>query len=70
MFPKKIRLTGLNPNYIYAVEGTEIVAGGDELMYSGIDTAGTAGDFSSKSWTLKAIKSTEKNKYVLIEEKV
>ncbi|EKQ56485.1 MULTISPECIES: alpha-galactosidase [unclassified Clostridium] len=56
MFPKKIRLKGLNSNYIYAVEGTDIVAGGDELMYSGIDTAGISGDFSSKLWTLKAIK--------------
>lgn len=53
---KKIRLKGLNPDYTYAIEGTDIVAGGDELMYSGIETTGVEGDFSSKSWTLKALK--------------
>jgi len=56
MFPKKIKLKGLNPNYIYQIEGTDIVAGGDELMYSGIETTGVQGDFSSKSWILKALK--------------
>lgn len=55
MFPKKLRLKGLNPEYTYAIEGTDIVAGGDELMYFGIETKGVEGDFSSKSWTLKAI---------------
>ena len=38
-----------------AIEGTDIVAGGDELMYFGIETKGVEGDFSSKSWTLKAV---------------
>lgn len=55
MFSKKLRFKGLNPEYTYAIEGTDIVAGGDELMYFGIDTKGVRGDFSSKSWTLKAI---------------
>lgn len=55
-FPKKIRFKGLNPEYTYTIAGADIVAGGDELMYSGIETTGVIGDFSSKSWTLKAIK--------------
>jgi len=54
-FQRKIRLKGLNPEYTYTIEGIDIVAGGDELMYSGIDTVGVTGDFSSRSWTLKAI---------------
>ncbi|RII36470.1 alpha-galactosidase [Clostridium chromiireducens] len=54
-FPKKIRFKGLNPEYTYTIEGADIVAGGDELMYSGLDTIGITGDFSSRSWTLKAI---------------
>ncbi|WP_026885850.1 alpha-galactosidase [Clostridium beijerinckii] len=54
-FPKKIRFKGLNPEYTYIIEGTDIEAGGDELMYSGIDTIGVIGDFSSRSWTLKAV---------------
>lgn len=56
MRSKKIRLKGLNPDYTYAIEGTDIVAGGDELMYSGIETTGVEGDFSSKSWTLKVLR--------------
>jgi Alpha-galactosidase len=56
MHSKKIKLKGLNPNFKYAIEGIDVAIGGDELMYSGIDTIGINGDFASKSWVLKAIK--------------
>jgi len=51
----KIKLQGLNPEYTYEIIGENIYAGGDELMYRGLDTSNLYGDFASRVWRLRAL---------------
>jgi alpha-galactosidase len=53
---KRIKLQGLNPEYKYEVIGYDMIVGGDELMYIGLDSTKLNGDFSSIVWRLKAVK--------------
>jgi alpha-galactosidase len=51
----KFCLDGLNPEFTYQINDSELMLGGDELMYSGIMPANTNGDFSSCCFKLKSI---------------
>lgn len=51
----KVKLQGLNPEYTYEILGENIISGGDELMYRGVDTSNLYGDFAGKIWRLKAL---------------
>lgn len=51
----KVKLQGLNPEYNYEIAGMNIVVGGDELMYRGLNTSNLYGDFASRVWRIKAI---------------
>lgn len=55
VLPEKLKLAGLNPDYDYEIVDMGLIAGGDELMESGLNTNGLKGDYATKSWILKAI---------------
>lgn len=48
-----LRLTGLNPAFLYRDMETGNVYGGDELMYAGISVPMIKGDFISACWRFK-----------------
>ncbi|USB34331.1 alpha-galactosidase [Paenibacillus sp. YPG26] len=50
-----LRLRGLNPDYDYKVSGLEQPAGGDALMYAGLNIPRLEGDFQSLVWTLRKV---------------
>lgn len=52
---KKVKLAGLNPDINYAIDGTDIILSGAELMYSGLYPDTLKGDFSSVCWRLRAV---------------
>ncbi|NLK20703.1 MAG: alpha-galactosidase [Epulopiscium sp.] len=52
---KKLKLKGLNEKTTYQIDGRDIIVGGDELMYSGINVENTFGDFTTYSWRLKEV---------------
>jgi alpha-galactosidase len=51
---KTLRLKGLNPDFDYAIEGSEGLFPGDHLLYAGIPVVGLHNDFQSKIWLLNA----------------
>ncbi|MNH74347.1 Alpha-galactosidase [compost metagenome] len=50
-----LRLKGLHPEYDYEVSGLDQPAGGDALMYAGLNIPRLDGDFQSVVWTLKKV---------------
>lgn len=55
---KRIKCQGLNPEYKYKVEDKDSIISGEALMYFGLDTGKTFGDFISVVWVLKAVQIT------------
>jgi alpha-galactosidase len=50
-----LRLKGLEPRARYALAGTALAYGGDELMSAGLAVIGIDGDYQSRTWLLERI---------------
>jgi alpha-galactosidase len=57
--PTRVKLQGLNPDYSYEILGRDMIVGGDELMYIGLEATPLHGDFSSITWRLRAVESNK-----------
>lgn len=51
--PIRLKLKGLDPMSKYEIMGYNLLIGGDELMYIGINIPWMHGDYQSVTWTLK-----------------
>jgi alpha-galactosidase len=54
---RRLKLKGLNPEWVYRLEGLELSLGGDRLMQAGIHLPVLAHDYASKWWRVRAINS-------------
>lgn len=55
---RNLKLKGLDPNKEYSLETQpDVIFGGDELMYIGLNIPEIRGDFKSITWRLKSINS-------------